>query len=159
MLDGVTISRYQVDYATNLARHRGCANSVRFHLCNMLRTGVPPARFDGVVTNETTMYVDLVELYREFARVLRSGGRYALITWCVNDRTGPAPTLSASIATTAPTCTTAAATSPRWPPTASCRIGLSISPPKRFCTGSCPPTPAAAFLLVASERIGLVRRG
>jgi geranyl diphosphate 2-C-methyltransferase len=88
-VDGVTISSYQVEYATRLAQQRGCADSVRFHLRNMLRTGFPPASFDAVVTNETTMYVDLFELYREFSRILRPGGRYAFITWCVDDLTGP----------------------------------------------------------------------
>jgi len=88
-VDGITISRYQVEFATDLARRRGCADHVRFHFRNMLRTGFPPASFDGVVTNETTMYVDLFALYREFARLLRPGGRYVLITWCVDDRTGP----------------------------------------------------------------------
>ncbi|MEW2382195.1 methyltransferase domain-containing protein [Micromonospora sp. NPDC047707] len=88
-VDGLTISRYQVEFATHLAQRRGCADSVRFHLRNMLRTGLPSASFDAIVTNETTMYVDLFELYREFARILRPGGRYVLITWCVDDLTGP----------------------------------------------------------------------
>jgi geranyl diphosphate 2-C-methyltransferase len=88
-VDGVTISGYQVEFATRLAQQRGCADRVRFHLRNMLRTGFPPESFDGVVTNETTMYVDLFELYREFSRILRPAGRYVFITWCVDDRTGP----------------------------------------------------------------------
>jgi geranyl diphosphate 2-C-methyltransferase len=73
LVDGVTISSYQVEFATRLAHQRGCADSVHFHLRNMLRTGFPQEYFDGVVTNETTMYVDLFELYREFARILRPG--------------------------------------------------------------------------------------
>jgi geranyl diphosphate 2-C-methyltransferase len=88
-VDGVTISSYQVEFATRLAQQRGCADNVRFHLRNMLRTGFPREYFDAVVTNETTMYVDLFELYREFARILRPGGRYVFITWCIDDRTGP----------------------------------------------------------------------
>jgi geranyl diphosphate 2-C-methyltransferase len=35
------------------------------------------------------MYADLSELYREFRRLLRPGGRYVFITWCVNDGIGP----------------------------------------------------------------------
>jgi geranyl diphosphate 2-C-methyltransferase len=88
-VDGVTISRYQVDYSLRLAQQRGCADTVRFHFRNMLRTGFPDDTFDGVVTNETTMYVDLFDLYQEFARVLRPGGRYVAITWCINDAVGP----------------------------------------------------------------------
>jgi geranyl diphosphate 2-C-methyltransferase len=88
-VDGVTISAYQVQFATRLAHNRGCADKVGFHLRNMLRTGFPSGCFDAVVTNETTMYADLSELYREFRRLLRPGGRYVFITWCVNDGIGP----------------------------------------------------------------------
>jgi geranyl diphosphate 2-C-methyltransferase len=90
-VDGVTISRYQVDFATRLAGERGCADHVAFHFRNMLRTGFPAGRYDAVVTNETTMYVDLFELYGEFARIVRPGGRYVVITWCVNDIVGESP--------------------------------------------------------------------
>ena len=69
-------------------RDTKCAERVRFHLRNMVRTGFDAGSFDGVVTNETTMYVDLSALYREFARLLRPGGRYACVTWCVNDLVG-----------------------------------------------------------------------
>ncbi len=89
LVDGVSISTYQVDFANQLARERGCAGAVRFHLRNMLRTGYPEDHFDAVVTNETTMYVDLFELCRELGRILRPGGRYVLITWCVSDGIGP----------------------------------------------------------------------
>ncbi|MEZ0092577.1 hypothetical protein ABH925_003753 [Streptacidiphilus sp. EB129] len=40
------------------------------------------------MTNETTMYVDLFQLYAEFARLLCPGGRYVCITGCSNDVTG-----------------------------------------------------------------------
>jgi geranyl diphosphate 2-C-methyltransferase len=88
IVDGITISEYQVAYASRLANERGCTGQVAFHLRNMLRTGFPAGHFDGVVTNETTMYVDLFKLYREFARILRPGGRYVCITWCTNDLVG-----------------------------------------------------------------------
>ncbi|HEU4427089.1 MAG TPA: methyltransferase domain-containing protein [Pilimelia sp.] len=89
LVDGITISTYQVQFATRLAHDRGCADKVRFHLRNMLRTGFPAEHFDAVVTNETTMYVNLFALYRELRRILRPGGRYVFITWCVNDGIGP----------------------------------------------------------------------
>ncbi len=88
-VEGISISAYQVEFANRLARERRCGDRVRFELRNMLRTGYPDGRFDAVVTNETTMYVDLFELYRELARLLCPGGRYALITWCVDDGRGP----------------------------------------------------------------------
>ncbi len=89
LVDGITISEYQLAYASRLANERGCAGQVAFHLRNMLRTGFPAGHFDGAVTNETTMYVDLYELYREFARIIRPGGRYVCITWCINNSVGP----------------------------------------------------------------------
>jgi len=87
-IDGVTISEYQVDFANKQAAARGCGERVRFHLRNMLDTGFPDGGFRAIWTNETTMYVDLFDLYREFARLLRRGGRYVCITGCYNDVQG-----------------------------------------------------------------------
>lgn len=87
-VDGVTISEYQVGFANDQAARRGVADSVRFHFKNMLDTGFNTGAFGGVWTNETTMYVDLDELFAEFARLLRFGGRYVCITGCSNDITG-----------------------------------------------------------------------
>jgi geranyl diphosphate 2-C-methyltransferase len=61
---------------------------VRFRYRNMLDTGLPAGSYRGIWTNETTMYVDLGELYRELARLLRPGGRYVCITGCSDDVTG-----------------------------------------------------------------------
>jgi geranyl diphosphate 2-C-methyltransferase len=88
-VDGVTISEYQVEFANESAAARGCGDRVQFHLRNMLNTGFPSGDFQAIWTNETTMYVDLFELYREFARLLRTGGRYGCITGCYNDVLGP----------------------------------------------------------------------
>ncbi|MFC6936815.1 geranyl diphosphate 2-C-methyltransferase [Actinomadura yumaensis] len=87
-VDGVSISEYQVGFANERAAERGRSDRVRFHFRNMLDTGFPSAAFQGVWTNETTMYVDLFDLYREFARLLRPGGRYVCVTGCYNDVTG-----------------------------------------------------------------------
>lgn len=87
-VDGVSISEYQVEFATAQARAGGIGDRVRFHFRNMLETGFEPATFQGIWTNETTMYVDLFELFAEFARLLRPGGRYVCITGCYNDLTG-----------------------------------------------------------------------
>jgi geranyl diphosphate 2-C-methyltransferase len=89
LVDGVTTSTYQVDFSRRLAAERGCADTVRFHFQNMLRTGFPDNSFDRVVANETTMYVDLFDLYREFARVIRPGGLCVFITSCISDVVGP----------------------------------------------------------------------
>jgi geranyl diphosphate 2-C-methyltransferase len=87
-VDGVTISEAQVQFANDQAVQRGVADQVRFHFRNMLDTGLEPGSRQVIWTNETTMYVDLHDLYREFARLLRNGGRYVCITGCYNDVTG-----------------------------------------------------------------------
>ena len=87
-VDGVSISEYQVEFANAQAAERGVADSVRFHFANMLDTGFDTGSRQAIWTNETTMYVDLGELYAEFARLLGYGGRYVCITGCYNDVTG-----------------------------------------------------------------------
>ncbi|MFI6366969.1 geranyl diphosphate 2-C-methyltransferase [Nocardia sp. NPDC050630] len=87
-VDGVTISEYQVGFANDQAAHRGVADKVRFHFRNMLDTGFDSGSMRGIWTNETTMYVDLGELFEEFSRLLEPGGRYVCITGCSNDVNG-----------------------------------------------------------------------
>jgi geranyl diphosphate 2-C-methyltransferase len=87
-VDGVSISEYQVGFANEQAEAHGAADQVRFHFRNMLDTGLPTGAFRGMWTNETTMYVDLTELYTEATRLLRPGGRYVCITGCSDDVTG-----------------------------------------------------------------------
>jgi len=87
-VDGVSISEYQVEFANQRAKVHGVTDRVRFHFRNMLETGLPSGEFQGIWNNETTMYVDLTEMYAEFARLLRPGGRYVCITGCSNDLTG-----------------------------------------------------------------------
>ncbi|MFB7368502.1 geranyl diphosphate 2-C-methyltransferase [Streptomyces sp. NPDC056222] len=87
-VDGVSISEYQVDFANAQAEKRGVADRVRFHFRNMLDTGFTARSRQAIWTNETTMYVDLFELFDEFSRLLERGGRYVCITGCSNDVTG-----------------------------------------------------------------------
>lgn len=87
-VDGVTISEYQANFANDQAERRGLGDQVRFHLRNMLDTGFPDGEFRAIWTNETTMYVDLFELYSVFHRLLADGGRYVCITGCFNDVRG-----------------------------------------------------------------------
>ncbi|WP_405497565.1 geranyl diphosphate 2-C-methyltransferase [Nocardia sp. NBC_00511] len=84
-MDGVTISEYQVGFANEQARERGVSDKVQFHFKNMLDTGFETGSKRGIWTNETTMYVDLFELFAEFSRLLEPGGRYVCITGCSND--------------------------------------------------------------------------
>lgn len=87
-VDGVTISEYQVDFSRRQAAIRGVEDHVRFHFRNMLDTELPTGSQRGIWTNETTMYVDLFELFGEFTRLLGPGGRYVCVTGCYNDVTG-----------------------------------------------------------------------
>ncbi|WP_329108922.1 methyltransferase domain-containing protein [Micromonospora sp. NBC_01699] len=87
-VDGVTISEYQVGFANEQAAAHGVSDQVRFHFRNMLGTGFETGSRQGIWTNETTMYVDLFELFGEFSRLLPFGGRYVCITGCFNDITG-----------------------------------------------------------------------
>jgi geranyl diphosphate 2-C-methyltransferase len=87
-VDGVTISEYQANFANEQAKIRGVSDRVQFHLRNMLETQMPDGQLQAIWTNETTMYVDLFDLYREFRRLLRRGGRYVCITGCSNDVLG-----------------------------------------------------------------------
>ncbi|ONI79948.1 SAM-dependent methyltransferase [Actinosynnema sp. ALI-1.44] len=87
-VDGVSISEQQVAFANDQARQRKVDDKVRFHFRNMLDTGFDTGSMRGIWTNETTMYVDLHQLYGEFARLIQPGGRYVCITGCYNDVTG-----------------------------------------------------------------------
>jgi geranyl diphosphate 2-C-methyltransferase len=87
-VDGVSISESQVEFANDQARRRGVAGRVRFQFRNMLDTGLDTGAVRGIWTNETSMYVDLHQLFGEFSRLLEHGGRYACITGCYNDVTG-----------------------------------------------------------------------
>ncbi|MER6568469.1 geranyl diphosphate 2-C-methyltransferase [Streptomyces sp. NPDC001093] len=87
-VDGVSISEQQVGFANDQARHRGVTDKVRFHFRNMLDTRLETGSRRAIWTNETTMYVDLFELFAEFSRLLEYGGRYVCITGCSNDVTG-----------------------------------------------------------------------
>jgi geranyl diphosphate 2-C-methyltransferase len=87
-VDGVSISEYQVGFANGQAEKRGVADQVRFHFRNMLDTGFETGSRRGIWNNESTMYVDLFELFAEHSRQLEYGGRYVCITGCSNDVTG-----------------------------------------------------------------------
>lgn len=94
-VDGVSISEYQVEFANQQAEAHGVADRVRFHYRNMLDTGLASDAYRAVWNNETTMYVDLTELFAECARLLQPGGRYVCITGCSNDVMGRSPSVRA----------------------------------------------------------------
>lgn len=87
-VDGVTISQEQVAFANGQAAERGVSDRVRFHFRNMLDTGFETGSRRAIWNNESTMYVDLDELFAELSRLLEYGGRYVTVTGCYNDVTG-----------------------------------------------------------------------
>jgi geranyl diphosphate 2-C-methyltransferase len=87
-VDGVSISEKQVEFANAQARKRGVDDKVKYHLRNMLDTRFETGSMKAAWNNESTMYVDLFELFAEHARQIAPGGRYVTITGCYNDVTG-----------------------------------------------------------------------
>jgi geranyl diphosphate 2-C-methyltransferase len=87
-VDGISISEQQVEFANGQAARRGVADRVKYHFRNMLDTGFKTGSMNAIWNNESTMYVDLRELFAEYSRLLTPGGRYVTITGCYNDVTG-----------------------------------------------------------------------
>ena len=87
-VDGISISEQQVAFANARAAERKITDKVKYHFRNMLDTKFPSAMRRAIWNNESTMYVDLNELFAEHARQLVPGGRYVTITGCYNDVLG-----------------------------------------------------------------------
>lgn len=91
-VEGITIARYQADFATKAAGQLGLTDKTHFSVMDMLALGYPDNTFDHIFTNETTMYVvDLYKLFAGFRKVLKPGGRYTLATWNINQDYGDNP--------------------------------------------------------------------
>ncbi|MGK4584402.1 geranyl diphosphate 2-C-methyltransferase [Kitasatospora sp. HPMI-4] len=87
-VEGVTLSAKQADFANQRARELGIEDQVHAHVCNMLDTPFETGKATASWNNESTMYVDLHDLFAEHARILAFGGRYVTITGCWNPRYG-----------------------------------------------------------------------
>lgn len=90
-VDGVSLSASQVDFANQRATERGISTKVTFHQTDMLDTGFTPGTYQAIWNNESTMYVDLADLFAAHTRLLTRGGRYVTITGCYNDVYGQIP--------------------------------------------------------------------
>ncbi|MFE2283922.1 geranyl diphosphate 2-C-methyltransferase [Streptomyces sp. NPDC059443] len=86
--EGVTLSAKQADFANQRARELGIEDSVRARVCNMLDTPFETGGAAASWNNESSMYVDLQDLFAEHSRILSVGGRYVTITGCWNPRYG-----------------------------------------------------------------------
>ncbi|CAM5409380.1 Methyltransferase domain-containing protein OS=Streptomyces alboniger OX=132473 GN=CP975_03260 PE=4 SV=1 [Streptomyces alboniger] len=86
--EGVTLSAKQADFANRRARELGIEDHVHAQVCNMLDTPFDTGRVAASWNNESSMYVDLHDLFAEHSRILTPGGRYVTITGCWNPRYG-----------------------------------------------------------------------
>ncbi|MFJ4716537.1 geranyl diphosphate 2-C-methyltransferase [Streptomyces sp. NPDC088785] len=87
-VEGVTLSAKQAEFANGRAAELGIQDRVRARVCNMLATPFETGRIAASWNNESSMYVDLHDLFAEHSRVLEVGGRYVTITGCWNPRYG-----------------------------------------------------------------------
>ncbi|MFD9789423.1 geranyl diphosphate 2-C-methyltransferase [Streptomyces sp. NPDC059070] len=83
-VEGVTLSAKQADFANQRAKELGIEGSVRAHVRNMLDMPFATGQAAASWNNESSMYVDLHDLFAEHARVLAPSGRYVTITGCWN---------------------------------------------------------------------------
>lgn len=83
-VEGVTLSAKQAEFGNRRARELGIEESVRARVCNMLDTPFRTGTVAASWNNESSMYVDLQDLFAEHSRILSVGGRYVTITGCWN---------------------------------------------------------------------------
>ncbi|MER6910089.1 geranyl diphosphate 2-C-methyltransferase [Streptomyces sp. NPDC000594] len=83
-VEGVTLSVKQADFANRRAHELGIEKSVQARVCNMLSMPFTTGQATASWNNESSMYVDLHDLFAEHARILAVGGRYVTITGCWN---------------------------------------------------------------------------
>ncbi|CAM5353858.1 Geranyl diphosphate 2-C-methyltransferase [Streptomyces tendae] len=87
-VEGVTLSATQAEFGNSRARELRIDDHVRSRVCNMLDTPFDKGSITASWNNESTMYVDLHDLFAEHSRFLKAGGRYVTITGCWNPRYG-----------------------------------------------------------------------
>ncbi|MFF4173018.1 geranyl diphosphate 2-C-methyltransferase [Streptomyces sp. NPDC001744] len=87
-VEGVTLSSAQAEFGNRRAKELGIEEHVRARVCNMLDTPFEKGSVAASWNNESSMYVDLDDLFAEHARFLRIGGRYVTITGCWNPKYG-----------------------------------------------------------------------
>ncbi len=85
LMKGVSLSSYQVGFASVTARELGIADRVEFHEANMLQLPFGDRAFDFVWACESTEHIpDLKVMLGEFARVARKGAKLVVIAGCSN---------------------------------------------------------------------------
>ncbi|MFD3991230.1 geranyl diphosphate 2-C-methyltransferase [Streptomyces sp. NPDC058548] len=87
-VEGVTLSSTQAEFGNKRAKELGIDDHVHAQVCNMLDTPFEKGGIAASWNNESSMYVDLDDLFAEHSRFLKVGGRYVTITGCWNPRYG-----------------------------------------------------------------------
>ncbi|MDH6708191.1 geranyl diphosphate 2-C-methyltransferase [Kitasatospora sp. MAA19] len=87
-VQGVTLSAKQAEFGNDRAHELGIGDFVRSQVCNMLDMPFETGQVAGSWNNESSMYVDLHDLFAEHARILAVGGRYVTVTGCWNPAYG-----------------------------------------------------------------------
>ncbi|MFJ8039192.1 geranyl diphosphate 2-C-methyltransferase [Kitasatospora sp. NPDC096147] len=87
-VEGVTLSSTQADFGNKRAVELGIDHAVRSRVANMLDLPFENGQMAASWNNESSMYVDLEDLFSEHSRVLKRGGRYVTITGCWNPTYG-----------------------------------------------------------------------
>ncbi|MFJ9770577.1 geranyl diphosphate 2-C-methyltransferase [Kitasatospora sp. NPDC101157] len=87
-VEGLTLSSQQADFGNKRAAELGIGDFVRSRVANMLDMPLENGSVAGSWNNESSMYVDLHDLFAEHSRVLAVGGRYVTITGCWNPKYG-----------------------------------------------------------------------
>ncbi|KJS60154.1 SAM-dependent methlyltransferase [Streptomyces rubellomurinus] len=87
-VEGLTLSTQQAEFGNKRAAELGIGEFVRSRVANMLDMPLANGSIAGSWNNESSMYVDLHDLFAEHSRVLAVGGRYVTITGCWNPKYG-----------------------------------------------------------------------
>ena len=87
---GITLSPVQADRATNRATAAGLADHVQFQVADALAMPFAEDTFDLVWSLESGEHMpDKAKFLQECCRVLKSGGRLIMATWCHRPPTPP----------------------------------------------------------------------
>lgn len=85
-IDGVNLSRKQVEFARQTAERLGLSDAVRFVVADMLDLPCEEGHYDAVWACESMQDLpDLEGTYREFARATKTGGRLVIVDFCATD--------------------------------------------------------------------------
>jgi geranyl diphosphate 2-C-methyltransferase len=85
-IEGVNLSRKQVEFAEQATERLGLSDSIRFIVADVLKLPCADEHYDAVWACESTQGLpDLDSMYAEFARVTKPAGRLVIVDFCAKD--------------------------------------------------------------------------